>query len=187
MVILPAPGQRPEWALENEMAGLLQPRVSRVTFHGATQDSLGVPVAADTAARDSSNEKSAALAHHSAVDPRPLDPNANLLEYRIAALGVAYTDVHKSRLFSDGDVDRLANVSLGLRLLAPDGKVLWSGHARGQATDRVPEARLAEVEDRLFVVPQPVLPDRSLTRLLEPAIVVSLVTGLVFLFYTNRN
>jgi hypothetical protein len=199
VVILPSGSERQEWALENEIAGMLQRRVGRLAFHGALQDSAGgaepaAPadgaVEAEADSTDSSAEAApqpAAASGRSRADHRPLDPNANLLEYRVAALGVSYTDLHKSRLFGSGEVDRLASVSLGLRLLAPDGRLLWSAHARGQAQDRVPEARLAEVEDRLYLVPTPVLPNRSLKRLLEPAIVVGLVSGLVFLFYTNRN
>src|SRR5512140_2060656 len=38
VVILPAAGQRSEWALENEIADLLQRRVARLSFHGALSD-----------------------------------------------------------------------------------------------------------------------------------------------------
>jgi hypothetical protein len=183
VVVLPAAGQAPDWALENEISTWLQHRVARLTFHGALEDSVRPAAAGDTAAADSASPARQAPK----VDRRPLDPTADLLEYRVATLGVEYTGLHKSRLFGSGEVDRLAMVSLGLRLVTPDGALLWSGHARGQLEDRVPQARLSEVQDRLFTVKAPVVPDRSMSRLLEPAIVVGLVTGLVFLFYTNRN
>ena len=185
VVILPAAGQASDWALENEMSAWLQRRVARLTFHGALEDSAESKSPADSAARASADSATESASRHGhAVDRRPPDPNADLLEYRVAELGVRYTDLHKSRLFGN---DRLAVVSVGLRLVAPDGGLLWSGHIRGQVQDRVPQGRLPEVEDHLFSVKAPVVPDRSLTRLLEPAIVVGLVTGLIFLFYTNRN
>ncbi|MBI5837232.1 MAG: hypothetical protein HZB25_08310 [Candidatus Eisenbacteria bacterium] len=189
VVILPAAGQRPEWALENEIAELLQRRVARLSFHGALSDTAESPAPADSEAEEDSAASAArqAARRRLALDRRPLDPNASLLEYRVAGLNLGYTDLHKSRLFGPGEVDRLATVSLGLRLMAPDGRLLWSGHGRGALSDRVPQARLGEVEDRLFSITPPSVPDKSLSRLLEPAIVVGLVTGLVFLFYTNRN
>jgi hypothetical protein len=185
VVILPAHGQASDWALENEISTWLLRRVARLTFHGVLEDSVAVEAEADSVAADSG--ETAPVKPVRKVDRRPLDPTADLLEYRVAVLGVEYTGLHKSRLFGAGEVDRLALVSVGLRLLTPEGALLWSGHARGQAQDRIPQARLPEVQDRLFTMKPPVLPNRSLTKLLEPAIVVGLVTGLVFLFYTNRN
>jgi len=186
VVILPAAGQKPEWALENEIAGLLQKRAKRLTFHGPLTDTTGAETASDTGKAEG-DSAAAPPPRRSAADRRPLDPTANQLEYRVAALEVTYPDVHRTSLLGAGEVDRVANVSVGLRLLSPDGRLLWSRHARGQAEDRVPEGRLHEVEDRLYMVPVPTLPDRSLMRYVEPAIVVGLVTGLVYLFYTNRN
>ncbi len=179
VVVLPAAGQRPVWGLENELGDMLKRRLDRVSFHGPLADTATTP--------HDSVEAPAAAARRLTIDKSPLDPNADLLEYRVATLGVTYTDVHKSRVLGASTVDRTAQVSLGLRLLGPDGRMLWSGQASGTASDQVPASRLHEVEDNLFDFQRPQLPTRDLSRILEPAIVVGLVTGLVFLFYTNRN
>ena len=55
------------------------------------------------------------------------------------------------------------------------------------AEDQVPADQLERLEDNLYQYKNPIAPSRDLSRLLEPAIVVALVSGLVFLFYTNRN
>src|SRR5438876_11920130 len=126
-------------------------------------------------------------APRTSIDTHPIDPTANLLEYRVAVLAVNYAAVHKTRVFGASEVERKAQVSLALRLLNPEGNILWSGEGSAIATDRVPGNRLAEVEDNLYQFPRPLLPSRNVSRILEPAIVVGLVSGLVFLFYTNRN
>ncbi|HVP39011.1 MAG TPA: hypothetical protein VMS93_07490 [Candidatus Saccharimonadales bacterium] len=188
VVVMPAAGQSQEWALENELAAALHDRAHRVTFHGPLEDSASAApgaAAAESAAAAEAPQRPARP--RPGPDLRPLDPNADRLEYRVAALGVSYTHVYRRHLFGPGDVERLASASVGLRLIGPDGHLLWSGHASGQYTDRVPQSRIREVDDRLFQVPAPVLPERSLSRLVEPAIVVGLVTGLIYLFYTNRN
>jgi len=181
LVVLPANGQEPQWGVENELAGRLAGVVARVTFHGALGDTTTGPAPADTGAAQQARPRA------SVVDHRPIDPEAALLEYRVATLGVTYTDVHKARIFGASEVERSAQVSLAARLLGPDGRMLWSGRAVSVSRDRVPQDDLPEVEDNLYSFARPTLPSADITRILEPAIVVALVSGLVFLFYTNRN
>jgi hypothetical protein len=179
IVILPSPGQGPDWAVENQIAGAIQTRAGRVSFHGALADT-----GHSTAPADSTQQ---AKKFESVVDNRPLDPSANILEYRIGQLGVRYSGEHKSRILGASRVDRVAQASVGVRLLSPQGHLIASAQGSSELADQVPQERLADLEDHLYQFPKPSLPTRDLARVLEPAIVIGLVSGLVFLFYTNRN
>ena len=179
LVLLPANGQAPQWGVENELAARLKQRVKWVSFHGALSDTA--------APLDSAQLAAGARPAASIVDKRPLDPEAAVLEYRVATLGVTYTDVHKARIFGASEVERSAQASLAARLLSPQGGLVWTGHGSGAVLDRVPQDMLPSLEDNLYQFHPPTLPSGDITKFLEPAIVVALVSGLVFLFYTNRN
>lgn len=182
MVILPAPGQESVWGLENEIAAALRARgAGKVTFHGAVADT----VQPSSAPKDTSVHETSKGGVP--IDTRPIDPTADLIEYRVAALAVTYTGTHKSRILGSTQVDRLARASLAARHLSPEGGLMEAASGSASLQDRVAEDELPRLEDNLYQFPRPVVPTRDLTRVLEPAIVVGLVTGLVFLFYTNRN
>ena len=182
VVILPAPGQESVWGLENEIAAGLRTRgAGKVTFHGAVADTA----APQAAPKDTSIHEP--LHPGVPIDVRPLDPTAELIEYRVAALAVTYTGTHKSRVLGATQVDRLAKASLAARHMSPEGGLMEAASGSASLQDRVAEEDLPQMEDNLYQFPRPVVPTRDLTRVLEPAIVVGLVTGLVFLFYTNRN
>jgi hypothetical protein len=66
------------------------------------------------------------------------------------------------------------------------GDVLWTRVASAEATDRVSKGQIALVQ-AASVGLNPPLPSGSKGRLIEPLIVVGIVTGLVVLFYSNRN
>src|SRR5207244_1878031 len=113
VVILPAAGQRVEWAVENQLAASARDRAGRISFHGPMGDTTTTDPDAPI---DSAQASAPKRAPRTSIDTHPIDPTAHLLEYRA-----------------------------------------------------------------------PLLPSRNVSRILEPAIVVGLVSGLVFLFYTNRN
>jgi hypothetical protein len=75
---------------------------------------------------------------------------------------------------------------VGATLMDPVSRqVLWAKSSSVQATDVVRKRDLSYVRTGSGSL-DPVLP-RGSTRLLEPLIVVGVVTGLVVLFYSNRN
>jgi len=90
-------------------------------------------------------------------------------------------------LFGSPRVERRARVDLAIRL-APAGSdaITWSASADSTVGDVVHKSELAALEDRTRPETRPTLPSSSFKKVLEPALVVVLIAGLVSLFYQNR-
>lgn len=110
-----------------------------------------------------------------------------LLRLEVRSMGVSY--VRPVRKFPTGvrGYERVASMRVGATLLDPiSRRVLWAKSSSVQATDVVRKGELTYVRSGSGSL-DPVLPRGGGTRLLEPLIVVGVVTGLVVLFYSNRN
>ena len=101
--------------------------------------------------------------------------------------GVSY--VRAIRKFPAGirGYQRLASMQVGASLIDPSTReVLWAKSSSVQVVDVVRRADLSYAQSGSGL--NPGLPRAGGgTRLLEPLIVVGVVTGLVVLFYSNRN
>lgn len=110
------------------------------------------------------------------------------LDLRVGSAGVAY--VRTLRKFPVGvrGYERVASIRVGATLLDLGTRdVLWAKSASAQAGDVVLKRDLAYAQSGSGGL-SPALPrGGGGTRLLEPLIVVGVVTGLVVLFYSNRN
>ena len=84
-------------------------------------------------------------------------------------------------------VERRARVDVALRLTPAGAEAItWTATADTTVGDVVLKSELAALEDRTRPETRPTLPSSSFKKVLEPALVVVLIAGLVSLFYQNR-
>jgi hypothetical protein len=110
-----------------------------------------------------------------------------VLTWRVQEARVDYVRVFRGGLFGAHRVERRARADLALRLTpAGSDAIAWSASADTTIGDVVLKSELAALEDRTRPETRPQLPSSSFKKVLEPALVVLLVAGLVSLFYQNR-
>ena len=118
----------------------------------------------------------------------PEDIEGLVLIYRVVEFGVTYHDQWREGFLGQRVVERLAAVDLNCRLVSGDEKnIVWVGNGRSERLDIVPKSKLDLLEGRTYPFKEPELPDQSLSRIIEPALVLGIVAGLVLLFYSNQN
>jgi hypothetical protein len=110
-----------------------------------------------------------------------------LLSYRVAEGRVDYVRSFRSGIFGAERLERRATARVTLKLRAPgDDAVRWSASADTSFGDVVAKADIGALEDRLRPETRPIAPQSNLKKIVEPALVVALIAGLVALFYQNR-
>ena len=124
-------------------------------------------------------------ARDAARDATPAD--LPVLTWRVQEARVDYVRMFRGGLFGAQRVERRARADLALRLAPAGGEAIaWSASADSTVGDVVLRSELAALEDRTRPETRPQLPSASFKKVLEPALVVVLVAGLVSLFYQNR-
>jgi hypothetical protein len=109
-----------------------------------------------------------------------------VLEFRVAEFGVKYVDSHRPYVLGPRRVDRAAAVNLTCRLKdAGTQEVKWVGDGDAIEVDSVSGSKLRLYECESF--PASPLVERGAMRYVEPVLVAGIVSGLVYLFYTNQN
>ena len=115
------------------------------------------------------------------------EPGDLRLEVRVQASGVEYVRAIRGFPGRVRAYERLGYLGASATLLEGDSRaVLWTRSASAEARDRVRRGDLAAARagsGGLAAAP----PLGGGTRLLEPLLVTGVVTGLVALFYSNRN
>ncbi len=122
-------------------------------------------------------------------DPPARGDSADLqLNLDVHTAGVAYVRVLRKFPLGIRGYARVASMRVGASLVDPSSRqVLWARSASAQALDEVRKGDLSYAQSGWGGI-NPALPrGGGGTRLLEPLIVVGVVTGLVVLFYSNRN
>jgi hypothetical protein len=110
-----------------------------------------------------------------------------ILTWRVQEARVDYVRQFRGGLLGAQRIERRARVDLALRLTpAGSDAVTWSATADTTVGDVVLRSELAALEDRTRPETRPQPPASSFKKVLEPALVVVLVAGLVSLFYQNR-
>jgi len=118
----------------------------------------------------------------------PEDIEGMVLSFRVLEFAVTYHDQWRQGFMGQRVVERLAAVDLNCRLVSGSEKsILWVGNGRSEKLDIVPKSKLDLLEGRSYPFNKPTLPPQSLSRIVEPALVLGIVAGLVFLFYSNQN
>jgi hypothetical protein len=109
------------------------------------------------------------------------------LTARVDGAGVTYVRRIRSFPFGVKGYERLVSMRASATLVDPaTGDVRWARSATATSTDLVPKRDLAAAAGGSGGI-NPPLPSGSGFRLLEPLIVLGVVTGLVVLFYSNRT
>jgi len=110
-----------------------------------------------------------------------------VLTWRVQEARVDYVRSFRGGIFGAHRVERRARADLALRLTpAGSDAISWSAAADTAVGDVVLKSELPALEDRTRPETRPQLPNSSFKKVLEPALVVLLVAGLVSLFYQNR-
>jgi len=110
------------------------------------------------------------------------------LHVEIRSAGVDYVRAVRKFPFGVRGYERLASMQVGASLVdCSTREVLWARSASARVMDEVRRGDVTYAQSGSGGL-NPVLPRAGGgTRLLEPLIVVGVVTGLVVLFYSNRN
>jgi len=116
------------------------------------------------------------------------NPGEPILDYQLASARITYIRLVGGYILpSRTKVERQALVEARLTLRDPvDARILWTGDASYNLVDAFPRSQLPLVEDSRFSDLQGVVPDRTITKIAEPVIVIAVVAGLVALFFANR-
>ena len=113
-------------------------------------------------------------------------PTYPILDYQLASARVTYLRL-RGWLPGRIKIERQTLVEGRLTLREPvKSRVLWTGDATWNFVDAFPRQQLPLVEDARFADLNGSVPERNLTRVFEPVIVVGVVAGLVALFFQNR-
>lgn len=114
------------------------------------------------------------------------DSGHPVLDYQLASARVTYLRL-RGWLPGRIKIERQTLVEGRLTLREPaTSRVLWTGDATSNFVDAFPRQQLPLVEDARFTDLNGSVPERNLTRVFEPVIVVGVVAGLVALFFQNR-
>jgi hypothetical protein len=110
------------------------------------------------------------------------------LRLEVRSAGVAYVRALRKFPFGIRGYERLASMQVGATLVdCSNREVVWARSSSARAMDVVRRGDLSYAQSGSGGL-NPGLPRAGGgTRLLEPLIVVGVVTGLVVLFYSNRN
>jgi hypothetical protein len=110
------------------------------------------------------------------------------LHIQVRSAGVSYLRALRKFPFGVRGYQRLASMQVGASLVdCSTREVVWARSASARVMDEVRRGDLNYAQSGSGGL-NPVLPRAGGgTRLLEPLIVVGVVTGLVVLFYSNRN
>ena len=116
------------------------------------------------------------------LDSTTAPPEAPRLRYRVVELGVD----GRSGLWG-GQVHRRSHLVLGLSLTrAPDQTLAWRDEVKANQEDQVAKARLPLVQETPYAFAKTEMEEKTWGRFVEPAVVSSVLGGLVYLFFSNR-
>ena len=109
-----------------------------------------------------------------------------ILEYQVASARVTYLRL-RGWLPGRVKIERQALVEARLTLRESRGTtVRWAGDATHNLVDAFPSSQVALVEDPRYESLKGEVPGRAVNKLVEPAIVIAIVAGLIALFFQNR-
>jgi hypothetical protein len=109
------------------------------------------------------------------------------LFYRIIDMSLSYPQVKRKGFLGARILTRRASLNLSFRLEdQATGKVLWSERTKEERSDLVRRGMAGSLNNKTYPFLSPPLPDDPQSRFVEPALVVAVVGGLVYLFFANR-
>jgi hypothetical protein len=109
-----------------------------------------------------------------------------ILEYQLASARITYLRL-RGWLPGRVKIERQALVEARLTLREAKGAtVRWAGDATHNLVDAFPSSQVGLVEDPRYESLKGEVPGRAVSKLVEPAIVIAIVAGLIALFFQNR-
>jgi hypothetical protein len=123
----------------------------------------------------------------SAADSNRNLPESKLLFYRIIDLKLDYPQTQRKGIWGRKSVTRRAGMVLSFREEdRTTGKILWSRRGQGEKTDMVQKSLIPSLNNQSYPFLCPSVSRDSWSRYVEPALVTTIVGGLVYLFFANR-
>jgi hypothetical protein len=117
----------------------------------------------------------------------PGSEESQSLFYRIIDMSLSYPQVKRKGFLGGRILTRRASLNLSFRLEdRTTGKVLWSERAKEEKSDLVKRSMAGSLNNKTYPFLSPSLPDDPQSRFMEPALVVAVVGGLVYLFFASR-
>lgn len=122
-----------------------------------------------------------------AVDSNRYLPESKLLFYRIIDLKLDYPKTQRKGIWGRRSVTRRAWMVLSFREEdQATGKVLWSHRGEQEKTDIIQRSLIKSLSNHSYPFLYPSFSCDPLSRYVEPALVTTIVGGLVYLFFANR-
>ena len=118
---------------------------------------------------------------------KPLEPDY-ILKYQIVNFSFSYPDIGRNWLIGEKEVERLAEISLFVQLVEGEtGDTVWIGETEKKFNDVIPYSILDRVEDQEHEFTRPRRDEWTWGNMIEPVVVTGIVTGLVYLFFSNQS
>lgn len=144
--------------------------------------------AAQAAAQQAAAQTTVAAGSAATHTRLELPTQGDLLTFRLIKFGITYASMKRAWFVGPQEIERIAEVRLQGTLVREPGHVLLGAASGDQvALDRFPSQARKVLEGHAypFEIVQP--PEKSLTRFIEPAFVVGIISGLVYLFSENQK
>ena len=108
--------------------------------------------------------------------------------YQLIKLNFTYPKISRRYWFGEKRVERASEIGIFAQLIdLSTGDILWVGDVHKSYGDVIPYGMLDQVEDEQYEFTKPVRNELRWRRLLEPIVVTGIVTGLVYLFFSNQS
>ncbi len=110
------------------------------------------------------------------------------LTYRIIRLSLTYSRIWRHHWFGAKAVDRLARATVRAQLIERrTGSVVMVIDSQKQYDDTIPYSLLGTVEEKQYEFTRPAREEFKMAKYVEPIVVAGIVTGLVYLFFSNQS
>lgn len=110
------------------------------------------------------------------------------LSYQIIRMSIVYPRIGRRYWFGAKEVERLAEIGIFVQLAdLESGDIVWVGDAQKKYHDTIRYAQLKVVEEAQYAFTMPERDELRWGRLVEPIIVTGIISGLVYLFFSNQS
>ena len=108
--------------------------------------------------------------------------------YQIIRFTLKYPEISRNYWIGAKEVERLSEIGIFSQLIElSSGDIIWVGETQKKYEDTIAYSLLDRVEDPQHDFTKPPRKQLQLSRLVEPIIVTGIVTGLVYLFFSNQT
>lgn len=114
--------------------------------------------------------------------------NTYEMNLQLVRLSLKYAEISRSYWVGSKTVDRLAEIGIFSQLIRyKTGDIIWVGETQKKYEDTISYSLLERVEDPQHDFTRPTRKELRWSKLVEPVIVTGIVTGLVYLFFSNQS